>query len=385
MDYDFDRVYERRGTDSSKWGRQPPDVIPMPVADMDFPAPEPVRRALRERVEHGFYGYGLAMPEFHAAFRGWLSSRYGWEVEDEALVPLPGVIPGFNVALRALGQPGEGVVVQLPSYPPILGANSHHGLVRQDALLVRSDSGRYEIDWESFEAAITPETRAFLLCNPHNPVGRVFTRAELERMAEICLSRGLWIIADEIHSDLMLGGSVHTPIASLGPEIAERTITLMAPSKTFNLAGLKASVAIITNPELRARFEAAKAGLVGAVNILGYVGMTAAYRDCGGWLEALKVYLTANRDLMAAFVRERMPGVAMYPAEGTYLAWLDCNALELPGNDPHEWFLERARVALNDGRTFGAPGEGFVRLNFGCPRPLLEEGLERMARAIAER
>lgn len=383
--FDFDRVYDRRGSDSSKWGRFDPDVLPMPVADMDFPSPEPVRRALHERVEHGFYGYGLATTDFHHAFTAWLKRRHGWNVPAEALLPVPGVIPALNVALRALTRPGEAVAVQLPAYPPILAANGHHGLVRQDAFLVRGDSGRYEIDWDSLEAALDSGTRAFILCNPHNPVGRVFSRDELWRMAALCIERDAWIISDEIHCDLMLGDSVHTPIASLGPEVAQRTITLMAPSKTFNLAGLKAAVAIIPNPALRERFEGARGGMVGAVNILGYVAMTAAYREGEPWLEALKVYLTANRDRVTSFIRERMPQIHVYPAEGTYLAWLDCNALAAPGNDACGWFLENARVAFGDGAHFGPPGEGFIRMNFGCPRALLDEGLERMARALAGR
>ncbi len=385
MEFDFDTVHERRGTDSSKWARFPADVIPMPVADMDFPSPEPVRRALRERVELGFYGYTRAGEAFHEAFVPRLARRYGWEVAAEALVPIPGVVPGFNMGLRALTNPGESVVVQLPSYGPILNSYNHHGLVRHDAFLVRGDSGRYEIDWPSFEAAFDVSTRAFVLCNPHNPVGRVFSRDELRRMAEICLAHDAWIISDEIHCDLMLDGNVHTPIASLSPEIEARTITLMAPSKTFNLAGLKASVAIVPNAELRAKFEGAKGGLVGAVNLFGYTAMTAAYRDCDDWLVALTNYLTANRDYLVDFVRERMPGVRIYPAEGTYLAWLDCNDLGLPGNEPFAWFLEHARVGLGEGANFGPPGKGFVRMNFGCPRTLLEEGLSRMETALKNR
>lgn len=385
MVYDFDTVYDRRSTDSSKWGRVEPDVLPMPVADMDFKSPEPIRRALAARVEQGFYGYGLAQEELHNAFTARLQRRFGWTVPQDAVLPIPGVIPGFNAALRALTKPGESVVVQLPSYPPILNAYTHHGIERRDAFLVRGDSGRYEIDFDSFRAAIDETTRAFILCNPHNPVGRVFSPDELRELAEICLDRGLWIISDEIHCDLVLGGNVHTPVAALSPEIAARTITLMAPSKTFNLAGLKSAVAIIPDADLRARFEAAKGGLVGAVNILGYTAMTAAYRDCDDWLNALTGYLTGNRDYLTSFVAERMPGVTLYPAEATYLAWLDCNALGLPGNDPMAWFLEHARVGLGEGQNFGPPGEGFVRLNFGCPRPLLAEGLERMANALAAR
>lgn len=385
MDSEFDAVYDRRGTDSTKWARFDSDVIPMPVADMDFRSPEPVRRALLERVEQGFYGYGRAMPEFHEVFTARLRRRYGWDAPNEALVTTPGVIPAMNMALRALTSPGDSMVIQLPSYPPILNAFNHHGLVRRDTHLRRADSGRYEIDWESFEAAFDATTKAFVLCNPHNPVGRVFSPEELRRMAEICLQRDVWIIADEIHCDLQLAGNVHTPIATLSPEIAERTITLMAPSKTFNLAGLKAAVAIVPNEGLRARFEGGKGGLTGAVNVLGYTAMTAAYRDCDDWLDALTNYLTANRDFLASFVHERLPGVTVYPAEATYLAWLDCNALELPASDAFTWFLENAKVGLGDGRNFGPTGEGFVRLNFGCPRSTLAEGLERMAAAVASR
>lgn len=384
MDFDFDTVYDRRGTDSSKWARFEPDVIPMPVADMDFRSPEPIRQALSARVEQGFYGYGRVTDEFREVFAGRLKRRYGWSVAPESLVPLPGVIPGLNVGLRTVTSPGDAVVVQLPSYPPILNAYAHHGLERRDAYLRQSASGRYEIDWASFEAACDG-AKAFVLCNPHNPVGRVFTREDLQRMAEVCMRHGVAIISDEIHCDLMLGENVHTPIAGLSAEIEANTITLMAPSKTFNLAGLKAAVAIIPNEGLRARFEAAKGGMVGAVNVLGFTAMVAAYRDCDPWLNALTAYLTANRDFLDAFVRERMPGITCYPAEGTYLAWLDCRGLGMSGNEPFEWFLEHARVGLGEGPNFGVTGEGFVRLNFGCPRDLLSDGLERMAKSLEHR
>jgi len=384
MEFDFDTVHERRGTDSTKWSRFESDVIPMPVADMDFPSPEPVRRALDARVAKGFYGYAKAPDDFLDVATARLRRRYAWDVPAEAILTIPGVITGFNLGLRALTQPRDSMRIQLPAYGPILNSYNHHGLIRHDAHLIRDESGRYEIDWESFEAAFDETTKVFVLCNPHNPVGRAFSPEELRRMAQICLERGAWIVSDEIHSDLVLGGSVHTPIASLSPEIAERTITLMAPSKTFNLAGMKAAMAIIPNPDLREKFEGAKGGLVGAVNVMGLTAMTAAYRDCDDWLNALTAYLTANRDYLQAFVEERMPGVRVYPAEATYLAWLDCTALDLPANDAFTWFLENARVGLGDGANFGPTGEGFVRLNFGCPRALLTEGLERLAGALEQ-
>jgi cystathionine beta-lyase len=250
--------------------------------------------------------------------------------------------------------------------------------------LARRPDGRYEIDFDAFERAITPRTKAFLLCNPHNPVGRVYTRAELERLATICLRHRLTIIADEIHCDIVYRGHEHVPMASIGPEVAAHTITLMAPSKTFNQAGLKASLAIVTDPGLRERFQAARVDLVQpTANILGYTAMVAAYRDGGPWLDALLRYLEANRDALADYVQRSLPGISMAKPEGTYLAWLDCRPAGL--DDPFTFFLERAKVAFNNGKLFGAPGDGFVRLNFGTPRALLMEGLERMRAALAAR
>jgi cystathionine beta-lyase len=382
MTHDFDRVIDRRRSDSNKWRKYGPDVVPLWVADMDFPAPEPVVRALRERVEHGIFGYGMEEPELREVVAERLWKRYAWRVSPEAVVTIPGVIPGFNVAARALARPGDGMLMLLPVYPPILRCPSNVELHRHEARLVRGPDGRYTVDWESFGRAIHERTRLFLLCNPHNPVGRVFTRAELDRMAETCLSRGLVILADEIHCDITYGGEPHVPIASLGPEIEAQTVTFMAPSKTFNLPGLKASVAIIPSASLRERFEAARGDFVRAVNVLGITAMLAAYRDGQGWLDDLLRYLAANRDFLAAYVRDRLPGVGMASPEGTYLAWLDCRPAALPGGDPFAFFLDKARVALNDGAAFGPPGEGFVRLNFGCPRATLAEGLERMRQAL---
>jgi cysteine-S-conjugate beta-lyase len=385
MSYDFDRVIDRRQTESHKWHKYPPDVLPLWVADMDFRSPEPVIRALRERVEHGVFGYGLEQPEFYEVFLDRLQKRYGWRVSAEAILLVPGVIPGFNVACRALTVPGDGLLLQTPMYPPILRVPQNVGLSSDEMELSRQADGRYVIDFDRFEAAIRERTRVFLLCNPHNPVGRVYRRDELTRMAEICLRHGLWICADEIHCELTFSGQQHVPFASLDPEIADRTVTLMAPSKTFNLAGLKCSVAIIPNAALREKFVAAQVDMVKAVNILGYSAALAAYRDGQPWLDELLRYLETNRDLVIEFTRSRLPGVRTAPPEATYLAWLDCRGLELPGDDPYSFFLEHARVALNDGQAFGRGGRGFVRLNFGCPRRTLTDALDRMARAVAAR
>ncbi|HEU4437730.1 MAG TPA: MalY/PatB family protein [Methylomirabilota bacterium] len=383
MTYDFDRVIDRRHTLSNKWRKYPADVLPFWVADMDFRSPEPVVRAMRERVEHGVYGYGFDDPEFAEVFADRAQKRYGWKISPEAVVLVAGVIPGFNVACRALTSPGDGLLMQVPVYPPILRSPGNHGLTRDAAPLGRQRDGRYVADLDALRAAIHERTRAFLLCNPHNPVGRVFTREELTGMAATCLERGLPIIADEIHCDLLYSGQRHVPIASLGPEVEQRTITLMAPSKTFNLAGLKVSVAVIPNASLRERFLAARGDLVQAqVNIMGYAAALAAYRDGHDWLEQLMRYLEANRDYLAQYVARHLPGITMVTPEGTYLAWLDCCGARPAAADPFTFFLERAKVAFNDGALFGPGGEGFVRLNFGTPRALLTEGLERMRRAL---
>ena len=381
---DFDRVVDRRPTESAKWHKYPPDVLPLFVADLDFPSPPAVVRALRERVEHGFFGYGVEQPEFHEVMIDRLQKRWGWRVAPESLLLVPGVIPGFNLVCRSVAAPGEGVVIQTPAYPPI-GRVPENTRLRGDLVeLARQRDNRYEVDWDAFESAIRPDSRVFLLCNPHNPVGRAFRRDELSRMAEVCLRRGLVICADEVHCDVVFSGAQHTPIASIDPEIADRTVTLMAPSKGFNLAGLKCSVAIIPNAELRGTFVAAQVDLVRAVNILGYVALVAAYRDGQPWLEQLLRYLEANRDWLVEYVRDSLPGVAMASPEATYLAWLDCRGARLPGDDPYTFFLEKARVALGEGAAFGRGGAGFVRLNFGCPRSILTEAVERMRRALDE-
>jgi cystathionine beta-lyase len=379
--FDFDRSPARRDSDSNKWRKFPPDVLPLWVADMDFASPPAVVAALRARVEHGFFGYLTEQPELREVVAERVTKRYGWRVTPEAVMPVPGVIAGFNLAIRALTTPGDGLLVQTPVYPPILRAAGNHGLTRDGHPLTRGADGRYTVDAHTFAGAIQPRTRAFLLCNPHNPVGRLFERRELEAMAETCLRRDLWIIADEIHGDLLFDGRQHVPMATLAPEVEQRTITLLAPSKTFNVPGLKCAAAVVPNPALRERLTAAVSDLVPKLNVLGHTAAVAAYREGDAWLEALLRYLEANRDFLVREVRARLPGVRVAAPDATYLAWLDCRETGL--DDPYAFFLERARVALNDGRTFGPGGEGFVRLNFGCPRALLAEAVARMAAALA--
>ncbi len=384
MSFDFDDLVERRGTDSNKWFKYGPDVLPLWVADMDFVSPPAVLDALRERIEHGVFGYLREdCAELAEIFTERCRKRYGWDVPPESILLMPGVNPANNVAARTVCVPGDGIVIQAPTYPPIQRVPANLALHVQFPAVVRG-ARHYEIDFDAFERAITPATKAFLLCNPHNPVGRVYTRPELTRLAEICLRHDLAIIADEIHCDLVYAGHEHVPMASLGPEVAARTITLMAPSKTFNQAGLKASVGIVTDAKLRERFQAARVDMVQpTANVLGYTAMLAAYRDGGPWHEALLGYLEGNRDYLAEYVRAHLPGLTMVKPEGTYLAWLDCRGTGI--SDPFTFFLERAQVAFNDGKAFGAPGDGFVRLNFGTQRARLADGLERMRAALAAR
>jgi cysteine-S-conjugate beta-lyase len=384
MIYNFDELPDRKNTESIKWHYFNEDVLPMWVADMDFVSPQPVIQALQERVAHGVFGYPGTLPGLREVIVERLARRYKWQVQPEELVFTPGVVTGFNMAAHAFIGQGEGVLIQPPVYMPFLGVAKNVQGVQQEASLIHHPDGRYTIDWDAFEAAIDQQTRMFLLCNPHNPVGRVFTRDELERMAEICLRHNLVICSDEIHSDLVFSGHQHLPIASLSPEIARSTVTLMAPSKTFNIAGLVCSFAVIQNPDLRKQFAKGEGGLVHGVNLLGQVAAKAAYTGGQEWLDQLMVYLQANRDFLYQFVKENLPGVKMFCPEGTYLSWLDFRALGLEGL-PCEFFLKNARVGLNDGAAFGKEGEGFVRLNFGCPRSMLEEALQRMKQALAER
>jgi len=347
---------------------------------MDFASPEPVLRALHERVDHGVFGYPVRPPELRDVIQERLRDLYNWHVQPEEILFLPGVVTGFNMASHAVGQPGDGILVQPPVYYPFLAAPANAGRVCQCVEVVQRGA-RYEIDLDAFERAITDRSRLFILCNPHNPVGRVYEREELLAMAEICLRHDITMCSDEIHCDLVFSGHTHTPLAALAPEIAERTITLMAPSKTYNIAGLCCSFAVIPNSALRKQFYTAHAGLVSSVNILGYTAALAAYREGREWLDQLLAYLEANRDFLYRYVSENLPGVRMVLPEGTYLAWLDCRESGIPGK-PGAFFLERARVALNEGATFGAGGEGFARLNFACPRSTLVEALERMRAAL---
>jgi len=380
-DGDFEQLIERRGTDSIKWALFDEDVLPMWVADMDFRAPQAVITALQQRVEHGVFGYPHEPPHLRDVVVDWIARHYNWAVQPDALVFLPNVAVGFNLAIQAGEKPGSGLLFQPPIYFPILDVPKHAGLEARPSELVRGEDGRYEIDYDDVERVAGERCSAFILCNPHNPVGRVFCLEELEKLGETCLRHDLLICSDEIHADLVYDGRCHIPIASIDPEIAARTITLIAPNKTFNVAGISCAIAVVPNSELRQRLEEARRGIVPHVGIMSYVMTDAAYRHGEQWLSQLIAYLGKNRSFAEEFVRDQLPGVRVAPIEGTYLAWLDCRDLGLE-ESPRAFFLREARVGLNDGARFGLGGEGFARLNFATPRSNLLDGLQRMRRAL---
>lgn len=381
MDPRFDILPDRRESTSLKWRVYPPDVLPMWVADMDFRSPEAVLQALQKELNLGVFGYPDGSADLKDVIVKRLANLYHWEIRPEDIVLISGVVTGLNLVAHLFSRIGGEALVQTPIYPPFLSAPGNAGLKRVDVEMLRQPDGRYEIDFEAFEAAISDQTRVFMLCNPHNPVGRVYRKDELERLAEICLRHKILICSDEIHCDLIFSESRHLPIATLQPEIAQNTITLMAPSKTFNIPGLECSFAVIPNPELRERFEKAGEGMNSWVNLMGLVAGKAAYESGQDWLSDLMAYLQGNRDYLFDFVNRKLPGVKMAKPEGTYLAWLDCREAGIQGS-PYDFFLQNAKVALNDGRAFGKDAEGFVRLNFGCPRAMLAEALQRMKQAL---
>jgi cysteine-S-conjugate beta-lyase len=374
---DLDNPPDRRGSDSAKWQKyHDSDIIPMWVADMDFASPAPVMEALHRRVSHGVFGYGAHSRTLAATIIDYLQRSFQWQVEPQWIVWLPGLVPGLNVACRCVGEAGDAVLTTVPIYPPFLSAPRNTGRHLITSRLHHTNR-HWELDFDNLQTSIDDRTRLFILCNPHNPTGRVFTRDELTTLAKICLDHSLIICSDEIHCDLIMEPECHhIPIATLSPEIARNTITLMAPSKTYNIPGLGCSFAVIPDDKLRRRFIRAMAGIVPHVNVLGMVAAQAAYQYGDPWLKAVLDYLRTNRD-MTAHAIDRIEGLSMGTVQATYLAWID--ARELSIGNPGKWF-EAAGVGLSNGIEFDGPG--FVRLNFGCRRALLSQALERMTQAV---
>ncbi|MDR1995501.1 PatB family C-S lyase [Azonexus sp.] len=371
----FDTPLDRRGTDSVKWGKYAGrDILPLWVADMDFAAPPAVLAALRRRVDAGVFGYGEPWPSLEAAVVEHLAGEYGWAIDADWIVWLPGLVSGLNIACRAVE--GE-VLTATPVYPSFLSAPRLAGRLLRQVDLVRRD-GRWQWDMAALATAAGEGPRLFLLCHPHNPVGRCWQRDELQALANFAAERDLIVCSDEIHCGLILDeDKQHIPFASLSPDAAQRSITLLAPSKTFNIPGLGCALAVIPDAALRHRFRHAMEGIVPHVNVLGLTACEAAYRDGEAWRRELIAYLAGNRDRVATAVAA-CPKVSMSPVEATYLAWIDVRGLGLA--DPARHF-EAHGLGLSDGADFGAPG--WLRLNFGCPRTTLDEALRRFATACA--
>jgi cysteine-S-conjugate beta-lyase len=390
MNYNFDRAIDRRGTDSVKWdllneefGRD--DVLPMWVADMDFAAPPEVCSALNARAEHEIYGYTIRPNSYYESIIYWIKSRHNWSIEKESIINTPGIVPALATAVIAFSNPGDKIIIQPPVYHPFYSVIEGNGREIVANNLKLSD-GNYEMDFEDLESKIDDNVKMIILCNPHNPIGKVWGENELKRLGEICKSHNIIIVSDEIHSDIIYKGYKHTPIASISEELSEITITCMAPSKTFNIAGLSTSYTIIPNEILREKFNLTQDSLgIGTGNLFGVCALEAAYVNGEKWLEALINYLDKNMDYMVNFVNNNIDGIKAYKPEGTYLGWLDCRELGLHGDKLKEFMIHKARVGLSDGNIFGEPGEGFMRINLGCTRSMLVEGLNRIKNAVDSR
>ncbi len=404
MSFDFDKVHSRRHTGSVKWDHVFKDgvivardndnpahdedaLLPLWVADMDFVCPQPVIDAIVERAGHGIFGYTLPMDGFYEAIGRWAQSRYDWRVEREWIALSPGVVPAMNVAVQTYARPGDQILIQGPVYYHFMRAPTNHGIdfVSND-LVYDPQSATYNIDFDDFEAkAGDPRTRVAMLCNPHNPTSRVWTRDELQRLADICIANDVLIVSDEIHCDLIFNDNVFVPIASLSEAIAQNSVTMMAPSKTFNLAGLKTSYTIIPNPELKAQYVKGllKLGLFGG-NTMGILTTEVAYNEGGAWLKAMLDYVWANYEFTRDYFARELPTVQVIEPQGTYLLWVNCGPLGFSPDERKRRIYEQAGVFLDDGSMFGSAGADFERINLACPRATLTKAIERMAAALKQ-
>ena len=390
MTYDFDRVVERTGTDSSKWDglktRFGVDAaIPMWVADMDFPSPQPVIDALTRRAEHGVYGYTLRADAYYQAIEGWMQKRHQWNVERDWLMHSPGVVSAIAMIVDSYTQPGDKVVVQPPVYYPFMRVvnNLDRQIVNNP---LKYENGTYNMDFEDLADKLDdPDVKLLILCSPHNPVGRVWTREELTHLGNLCLEKGVLVVSDEIHSDLVYKMYTHVPFASISQEFADNSLTCIAPSKTFNLAGLQTSVVIIPNEDLREKYKKTLGRYsLGGANIFGTAALTAAYTHGEEWLDQLLDYLEGNLALVTAYMEHNIPAVKVVQPQGTYLVWLDFHELGLDNEALDQFVLHKAGIALDEGHIFGPGGEGFQRINIACPRSVLVKALDQLALAVKE-
>ncbi|NTV90310.1 MAG: putative C-S lyase [Clostridiales bacterium] len=387
MKIDFDKIIDRRNTGSLKWdlcgerfGKK--DILPMWVADMDFPSPAEVTAAIIKRAEHGIFGYTAETEGLNSAIEGWLKRRHGWSIDTQWLVHTPGVVTSVKTAVRAFTNEGDKVLIQTPVYYPFYSSISDNGRQIVENPLVEND-GNFEIDFSDLERKLSDNVRMMILCSPHNPIGRVWKQHELERIAELCLKYNVVVVSDEIHFDLVFKGNKHIPFATISEEMAGNVITCISPTKTFNIAGLSQSSVIIKNRELRHRFSASlRNSGAEMLNVFGLTAAEAAYSQGEEWLEDLLGYLEKNLDTLMKYFKENIPSIKVVKPEATYLAWLDCRGIMDMAGDLKEFFVEKAGVGMNEGKSFGIAGEGFQRLNFACPEELLLEGLRKIDHAI---
>ncbi|MGJ9383204.1 MalY/PatB family protein [Salipaludibacillus sp. CF4.18] len=384
----FEENVERKGTASFKWDmtkevfKTDTDVLPMWVADMDFRPPKAITDALHARVEHGIYGYTYIGDSVVEAITSWLSRRVNWDIKKEWILYSNGVVPSIGKAIQALTQPGDKIMIQSPVYPPFFSMVKENDRVIENCPLVE-EQDQYGIDFDAFEASLKTGVKMFILCHPHNPIGRVWTETELRKMADLCMENDVIIVSDEIHSDLVLKPFKHVPMASLSEEIAQQTITLIAPSKTFNLAGLQASISITPNKGFREKIQDVDKKLgFHTLNTFGILAMEMGYRHGEEWLEGLLDYLKGNVETVDNYFTEHLPELKLVPTQATYLLWIDCRKLELSDAKLNKLFVEDGKVGFNPGTSFGKGGEGFVRMNVACPQATVLEGLKRMKKAI---
>ncbi|QOR69005.1 pyridoxal phosphate-dependent aminotransferase [Cytobacillus suaedae] len=384
----FDNEISRNGTNSVKWDLNErvfgtKDVLPMWVADMDFQAPEMVIKELAQKVNHGIYGYSVPLTETNEAILGWLKRRHQWILNSSSITYSPGVVFAISMVIQEFTNPGDKILIQSPIYTPFFEMiEKNNRTVMNSPLILKNN--RYYIDFDELEKNLDPSVKLFLLCNPHNPGGRVWSREELLRLGEICLKHNILIVSDEIHSDLIIGDQTHIPFASISEEFADQSITLIAPSKTFNLAGLQASATIISNRSLRARFDRRQQqqGFF-TLGTFGITGMEAAYLHGDEWLDNLLEYLRQNVSYLIHFIETNLPKVKVIRPEASYLVWLDCRELGLTDSELKDVLIKKGKLGLEPGHKYGPGGEGFVRINIGCPLSTLKEGLSRLKVALS--
>lgn len=385
--FDFDTVINRRGTNSYKWDIvKEEDVIPLWVADMDFKAAPAILKALKKRVEHGVFGYTLVPDSYYEAIINWFARRHNWQIDRSWIIYTTGVVPAVSCAIKALTLPGEKVLIQTPDYNCFFSSIKNNGCeVAENELLRRGDS--YEVDFEDFERQCADEkTTVFLLCNPHNPAGRVWTKEELERMNDICLTHGVRVISDEIHCELVMPGHRFTPFAAISDACRDNSVVLNSPTKAFNIAGLQIANIICADPAMRRRIDrAVNINEVCDVNPFGVVALQAAYNESEEWLDSLNHYIWGNYLALKEFIAKELPRLEVARLEGTYLAWVDIKATGLTSDEAYEKLMKEGRVYVNSGTMYGRrAGEGYLRINLACPRATLLEGLKRMGGVLRQ-